>query len=483
MEIELKKKIVKLLMENNILVDEGTLLKIEDPKTAGKFEKIISSKTKTNEEQIKEILNSKSKETTPNYNIKIIQSHSETFKKKSIQDFISHFNNRYKRMSGFLQKKQELQDATSIKRIMSKTEKEQVALIGLVYEIAKTKNGNILLTLEDPTGQINVIVHKSKQDAMDIAEEIVYDECIGIMGVFMRGAVFANSIILPDIPPTRELKKAPAEAYAVFAGDMHTGSKQFLGESFNRMISWLRGEIGTEEQKRVAEKTRYFFIVGDLVDGVGIYPKQYEDLEIKDIRQQYKRFAEDLKKIPGRIAIILCPGNHDAVRLSEPQPQLPKEFASELYEMPNVFMVSNPSIVNIESGENFQGLDVLLYHGMSFPYYAENVKNISKSGGLKRADLIMKFLLQCRHLAPAHTSTLYMPEGEEDPLVIEKIPDFFVTGHIHRATTAAYRNVTLLNCSSWIGMTEYQQKTGLVPEPSRIIAANLQTRETKIMRF
>ena len=151
--------------------------------------------------------------------------------------------------------------------------------------------------------------------------------------------------------------------------------------------------------------------------------------------------------------------------------------------MPNVFIVSSPAMVNIGAKDSFPGFDVLLYHGTSFQYYADKVKSISSAGGQKRADLIMKFLLQRRHLAPSHTSTQYMPEVEDDPLVIDKVPDFFVTGHIHRATIASYRNVALLNCSCWIAMTEYQEKVGLIPEPSRIIIANLQTRENRIMRF
>ena len=72
---------------------------------------------------------------------------------------------------------------------------------------------------------------------------------------------------------------------------------------------------------------------------------------------------------------------------------------------------------------------------------------------------------------------------ETDPLVIEKIPDFFVSGHIHRATVSNYRNVTLLNCSCWMSQTDYQEKRGLVPQPARAIYVDLQTRKTKILSF
>jgi len=72
---------------------------------------------------------------------------------------------------------------------------------------------------------------------------------------------------------------------------------------------------------------------------------------------------------------------------------------------------------------------------------------------------------------------------QKDPLVIDKIPDFFVTGHIHRTTAKNSNNVTLLNCSCWIGQTQYQEKVGLKPQPARLPIVNLKTREIKILKF
>ena len=65
-------------------------------------------------------------------------------------------------------------------------------------------------------------------------------------------------------------------------------------------------------------------VVGDNVDGVGVYPKQEKELEIKDIKEQYRKLAEFLGGIRNSITIIMCPGGlHDAVRLIEPQPKIP----------------------------------------------------------------------------------------------------------------------------------------------------------------
>jgi len=95
----------------------------------------------------------------------------------------------------------------------------------------------------------------------------------------------------------------------------------------------------------------------------------------------------------------------------------------------------------------------------------------------------MKFLLKRRHLAPTYASTLYIPDNEKDPLVIDKIPDFFCTGHIHRTLIANYRGITMINASCWQSMTEYQKRRGHLPEPARVSAVNLKTREARVIKF
>jgi len=258
----------------------------------------------------------------------------------------------------------------------------------------------------------------------------------------------------------------------------------FLDKEFGQFLSWINCEVGNETQKSIAEKVKYIFIAGDLIDGVGIYPNQEEELIVRDVYEQYAICAELLKKIPSHIELIICPGNHDAMRIAEPQPELYRDFAKPIWDLPNATLVSNPAVVNIESSNNFPGFDVLLYHGYCFDYYVPNVESIRNSGGYDRADLIMKFLLQRRHLAPTHTSTLFLPETTEDPLVIKTIPDFFVTGHIHnKPVVANYRNITMLSCGCWQSQTPFQEKVGHNPGPAKFPVVNLKTRDVKILRF
>ncbi len=416
-------------------------------------------------------------------NVKILYSYEEESKKRTVEDFAQHFYNRYNTIEKILRNRQELKNTTSINRIINKKDRENLSIIGYVNEKHTTKNNNIILVLEDRTGYMKVLVNKNKPTLYNLAKEIVLDDIIAVTGVNGENIIFANGIILPDIPNTNEVKKTQDETYTLFLSDLHVGSINFLEEDFNKFIKWINCEIGNEEQRKIASKVKYIFILGDLVDGCGVYPEQEKELLIKDIKEQYEECSKLLKKIPQNIHLIICPGNHDAMRIAEPQPPLYKDFAKAIYDIPNVIMVSNPALVNIHSSNNFPGFDVLLYHGYSFDYFVAEVDSLRNNGGYDRADLIMKFLLQRRHLAPTHKSTLYIPDKNKDPLVIDQIPDFFVSGHIHKAVASNYKNVTTICSSCWQSKTSFQEKVGHNPEPSRVPIVNLQTREVKILKF
>ncbi len=413
----------------------------------------------------------------------VVKSYQDDSRKWTVKDFVHHFKKRYNALKSILVGREELRNASSINKVLVKSEKEPVSIIGFVIEKNVTKNGNVMLTLEDPTGSIKVLVNKGKEEVFSLVDEIVLDEVVGINGVCGNKIIFCNGIYFPDVPISHELKKCPDEIYSVFISDIQIGMKLCLLDRLLVFIKWLQGEYGTEEQRRVASKVRYLFVVGDVVEGVGIYPRQEEDLEIMDVRDQYQKAAEIFSLVPSHIKIIMCGGNHDSMRLAEPQPVLDPTLAKSLHELPNVVMVSNPAVVNIHSSEVFPGLDVLMYHGFSFFYYFNEVSSLRAAGGPERADLVMKFLLKKRHLAPTHTSNLYIPDSRSDFLVIDKVPDVFVSGHTHKLSYGTYRNVTLLNCSCWASETDNQIKLGLLPDPCKVSVLNLSTREVRIMNF
>jgi DNA polymerase II small subunit len=417
--------------------------------------------------------------------VNIVKSYNKKQKKIEIQDFVLHYQKRYELLKKILQSRGDLIAPLSISRILSKRNREKVSTIGMVYEKNITKNNNIILNVEDNTGSISVLINNSKAELFKKAKDIVLDEVIGLRGVNGDKIVFADEIFFPDIPLNDGIKTSPIENYLAIISDVHVGSSLFLENDFLKFINWLNGKTGSKEQKEIAKKVKYLFIVGDLVDGVGIFPNQEYEQNLPDIYSQYKKSAELLGQIRKDLKIIICPGNHDAVRLAEPQPVLDPEIAKPVYELENVVMVSNPAVVNIEKSEGFPGFDVLLYHGYSYDDYSANVESIRFSGATisDRTNMVMKFLLQKRHLAPTHGSTLFIPDPDEDDLVIDSVPDFFVSGHIHKANITQYGKVTKISGGCWESITPFQIKTGHSPEPGKVPIVNLKTRATKILKF
>ena len=143
------------------------------------------------------------------------------------------------------------------------------------------------------------------------------------------------------------------------------------------------------------------------------------------------------------------------------------------------------ALINIHSSQEFTGFNFLIYHGYSYDHYAEAVESIKTSGRhlSERVDLVMKFMLQRRHLAPSHSTTLYIPDPKTDPLVIQTVPDFFISGHVHKAAVSSYRGVSIVCGSCWQGQTAFQDKVGHIADPGKVPIINLKTRQIKLMRF
>jgi len=470
-----KKEIVSAFLKHNILVNRELLERLNQPHIVDEWHQAI-----TQGKNPKELIEKK-QETT---GVRIIWEYDDKPKKRTVQDFVDYFNARYRQIQKLLTSRQDLQNLTSISRLRSKKDSEKISIIGIIQDKGTTKNEHIMLTLEDTTGTIKVLVRKSAQDLMNTAKDLVFDEVIGVSGSVGDNIIFADSIVIPDIP-IQQMKSSPDEVYACVLSCVHVGSGGFEHEKFNNFIQWTQGEFGTPEQRAVASKLKYMFICGDIVDGVGIYPSQEKELSIPDIREQYKECARLLSQVPKHITMIICPGNHDVGRISEPQPKFLKEYASPMYDIPNAILVCNPCLVNIHASDNFPGFDVLMYHGYSFDDYSECVPSIKHSGThiSDRAALVMRFLLQRRHLAPQHSSTLYIPDPRYDPLVIERVPDLFFAGHIHKAGTLNHRSCTLIAGSCFQAKTDFQEKVGHDPEPGVVPCINLKTRNVAFMRF
>ena len=411
--------------------------------------------------------------------VEIISSYVDIPKKREVKDFVGYMKVRYHALKKLLLQRKELSTAISISKAFTKTAREPVAIIGFVYKKEQTKNGNYILELEDPTGIIKVLISSKNEELLPLMDQIVLDEVIGIVGIMADTIIFANALFFPDIP-VKEYKKTTDDVAVAFISDLHVGSKMFAREEFERFIDWLNLAHGSPEQVELAKKVKYLIISGDLIDGVGIYPGQDKELYIQDIYEQYAALAMYLSTLRKDIKMVICGGNHDALRLSEPQPPPSPEFARSLHTLKNATLVSNPALVRIHGM-----FDILMYHGYCFDYYMNNIDFLRKAGAYDASDMMMEFCLRKRHIAPTHISTLYIPDPEKDHLVIEKVPDFFVSGHIHHdVKIRSYKNVTLIGCCSFQHKTAFQEKLGHTNITwGRVPIINLKTRQVKIIDF
>jgi len=389
-------------------------------------------------------------------------------------DFTKLFVNRYTSLRKILRnQRRELANALPINRI-SKTGVKDIQIVGIVKEVRTTTNGHRLIELEDETDVVTCIALKNDIDTLHMANEVVLDEIVGIRGKISKNGdlIIIKNIVYPDISIQNERHKSEIPIFAAFLSDIHVGSKQFMEDQWQAFLRWINGEIGNSRQKDVAGKIKYLVIPGDVVDGIGIYPNQDKELSVVDVYRQYEALAEQLRLIPNHVEMIMLPGNHDAVRPAEPQPTFEKEI-QDLFSDMNIRFVGNPCYFSLH------GVEILAYHGQSLLDYATNVQHLKYNEPVET----MKVMLRKHHLAPTYGGYTPLAPEHLDYMVIDKIPDIFVTGHVHLAQIGEYRGVTLLNASSWQSQTSYQKMLNFIPDSAKLPIVDLKTGNVTMMDF
>jgi DNA polymerase II small subunit len=389
-------------------------------------------------------------------------------------DFTKLFLNRFASIRKILKnQRREMANSIPINRIKRNGIKD-IQVAGIVKEVRTTTNGHRLIELEDETDTIACIALKNDRELLSTAQEVVLDEIIGIRGQLSKNGdlLVVHNIIYPDISIQNERHKAEVPVCAAFLSDIHVGSKQFMQDEWQAFLRWINGDMGNSRQRDVAGKIKYLIIPGDVVDGIGIYPNQEKELSIVDVYRQYESLAEQLSLIPNHIELVMQPGNHDAVRPAEPQPTFEKEI-QDLFSGMNITFVGNPCYFKIH------GVEILSYHGQSLLDFATNVQHLKYNEPVET----MKAMLRKHHLAPTYGGYTPLAPEHLDYMVIDRIPDIFVTGHVHLAQIAEYRGVTLLNASSWQSQTAYQKMLNFIPDSAKLPIVDLKTSNVTMMDF
>ncbi|MFA4960681.1 MAG: metallophosphoesterase [Candidatus Pacearchaeota archaeon] len=403
--------------------------------------------------------------------IKIISNVSFSQRKITVRNFIDYFKSRYDEIKKILEARN-FQNLCSIRKIRGNG-----TIIVSVLSKKITKNKNILLEVEDLSGNGIVIINKERRELFEKGEGVLEDDVVAIeiSGCGQGGMFFAKDLYYPDSFLSE--KKTGDDKYMVFSGDFHVGSKFFLEEGVLKFIRWLNGEEGGDEEKNIAKKVKYLFLLGDNIDGVGHYPEQERYLNEKTSKGQYKKFEDLLRLIREDIEIVICPGQHDSVWVGEPQPKLSERWVGGLYEMKNVHLVSNPAVVSAG------GFRVLMYHGASINRFIDELPGIRAKFGHKFPTKVMKEMLKRRHLSPLHGVMDYIPTEGRDNLVISELPDVFVVGDQHVVDVSIYNNVLMIAGSCWQSKTPFDEKMGNISDPCKVPVLNPKTRDIKIFDF
>jgi DNA polymerase II small subunit len=125
------------------------------------------------------------------------------------------------------------------------------------------------------------------------------------------------------------------------------------------------------------------------------------------------------------------------------------------------------------------GVEVLAYHGVSLIDYVTNLRGLD----VHRPIAIMEEVLRRRHIAPLYGGHAPVAPEFRDYLVVDRVPDIFVTGHLHTCDVGTYRGVTLINAGTWQGQTSYQKTLGIEPQPAVVPTVDLRTGAARKLDF
>ena len=381
-----------------------------------------------------------------------------------LQSFVSLFNDRFTTLSRLVRRNPSMRDAGPLSTLNPDEENQA---IGMIAEIQSFPNGRTKVVIEDKDNRINIMLKEEEGNPLNLLN----DEVIGVSGKLNRqgNLLYVNSpIVRPHLGRYREVARSEEPYIALFISDIHLGSGTFKENEWNKFISWLNGEV--DYHKEWIPDPGYLVIAGDAVDGIDSYPGQEDDLSITDVWEQYLTLSKSISKIPNTIQTVIMPGNHDAVRLMEPQLPLPDRVIKDFGD--NLTFTANPVLLNLA------GVQVLCYHGKSLDDLV-SLRDLTYDNPMS----MMKELLNRRHMAPVYGAKTPLAPEKQDHMLIREVPDIFVTGHVHSFGIERYNGVLMLNPGTWQAQTDYQKMMGFQPQPCRAVAVNLQTFDTQVLDF
>ncbi|SIM48910.1 DNA-directed DNA polymerase II small subunit [Cuniculiplasma divulgatum] len=370
----------------------------------------------------------------------------------SVEDFRKMFVNRYETLKSIIVNAGKFREVDSISSVREKDSRE-VKIVGMISNVTETRNGHKKFRIEDTESYIDVIILKKNPMAKEL---LLNDEVVGVIGSRPRASndrensepvIFANELIRPDIPERMIDDTGLPPEYVCSISDIHVGSKTFIKNGFSSFLKWINSS--SDESANL----KHLILSGDVVDGIGVYPNQENDLEIVNPKEQYEYLAEFVNQVPSDINVYIMPGNHDTVRLAEPQPELSPAIRQMFTE--KVTFLPNPYNLRIKKKL------ITLYHGMSL----NDLIELIPGGNMNSVGKAIELMLKRRYMGPVYGGRTPIIPNQFDPHIFRDVPDIFITGHIHGHYLGNYNGVRYVNSSTWQSQTEYQKMMNYSPDP------------------
>ncbi|MCX8187979.1 MAG: metallophosphoesterase [Nitrososphaeria archaeon] len=390
--------------------------------------------------------------------------------KGSIDEFNAYFRSRYEKSRRIFEER--LVGLVDLRSVLKMRDGQEAYTVAMLFEKRDGERA-IFIALDDPTAQATVIVPKNDKKLIEVAESVLPDSIIAVK-VYKRGeSLIAREILLPDIPTGLQEKWALGDFNVCLISDLHVGSKKFRDDLFEKFLDWINRSGDPE-----VRETRILIIAGDLIDGVGVYPNQHNDLEIISLREQLEKLAGLISEMPPHIKVAIVPGNHEPIQRALPQPPLSGEYRSILEKCGReLLFLGNPAWIRVGSRL------LLVYHGQGLDDIIQSVPEISHSNLNERIGEAMEIMLRHRHLCPIYGESTPILPLAEDLLVIDKIPSILHVGHVHVAYAGAYRGIRVINAGTWQEQTSYQRSMGLNPTVGVAAIVNLKDLSVRLKQF
>jgi DNA polymerase II small subunit len=309
-----------------------------------------------------------------------------------------------------------------------------------VSEVLSSTKKMIILFVEDPTGALDLLYYKKDDSESPFIPSSYFLFRIEVKEDERNKKTSYRIKEYSPVGYYNSLKVTTGvPSYGALISDVHVGSIYFMKKEFTSFLKFLNQE----------EEIKYLFIAGDLVDGVGIYPEQEKNLYQKNAYLQYeevfKLFNQNITRKD--LTVYFSPGNHDFLSIFEPQviskrisEILPKEW----------ILLKNPDYFTVE------GKRVLVYHGRgSDSLIAAKTPELS----YEEMQKVYDYMFSQRNLSPTISGSRM--DIKKTIGMIDEIPDYFISGHVHKWCYALKNGVVFSNSGCWQHETEYQKSLDL----------------------